>query len=236
MIHLPTVHVCTKFQSSRLHSSWEKCDKKFSFERLRKQKFLLEREKKTNKGADKQLEADSLLQVIPNICKKFQNPRRSSSWEIFDTNFPMYYTGVRDGQKEKWKKKAKKAKINHSILIFFPTIYLAPLKVYTKFEDSGSHRSRDFCDRNFIGEKNGQIKGLISRRLILFYTIQQFIPNICTKFQNPKCSSSWEIFDEKKSLHTHNYWNDKNYIPHIYFVYRGSGLQKTDILPVQTDF
>ena len=47
---------------------------------------------------------------------------------------------------EKWKKKAKS---NHSILVFFRTIYLAPIKVYIKFEDSGSHRSRDFCDRNF---------------------------------------------------------------------------------------
>ena len=47
--------------------------------------------------------------------------------------------------------------------------------------------------------------GMISRRrLILSYTIQQVIPNICTKFQNPRFSGSWEIFDEKKkSLHTH---------------------------------
>ena len=28
-IYMPTVHVCTKFQSSTSHSSWEKCDKKF---------------------------------------------------------------------------------------------------------------------------------------------------------------------------------------------------------------
>ena len=49
-------------------------------------------------------------------------------------------------KKEKWKKKAK---INLSILIFFPTIYLATLKVYTKFEDFGSHRSLEICDRNF---------------------------------------------------------------------------------------
>ena len=72
------------------------------------------------------------IQVIPNICTKFQNPRRSNSWEIFDTNFPMYmyYIGVRDGKME------KEGKIYHRILVFFPTIYLAPLKVYTKFEDS----------------------------------------------------------------------------------------------------
>ena len=74
----------------------------------------------------------TIQQVIPNICTKFQNPRHSSSWEIFDTNVPMYYIGVRDEKKEKWKKKTK---INHRILVFFPTIYLAPLKVYTKFKD-----------------------------------------------------------------------------------------------------
>ena len=33
-IHPPIVHVCTKFQPQGLNSSWEKCDEKFSFERL----------------------------------------------------------------------------------------------------------------------------------------------------------------------------------------------------------
>ena len=74
----------------------------------------------------------------------------------------MYYIGVRDGKKQKWKKNAK---INLRILIFFPTIYmyLATLKVYTKFEDFGSDRSREIYDRNFYWrerkmEKNGNDK------------------------------------------------------------------------------
>ena len=58
----------------------------------------------------------------------------------------MYNIGMRDRKKEKWKKKAK---INLSILIFFPTIYLATLRVYTKFEDFASHRSLEICDRKF---------------------------------------------------------------------------------------
>ena len=120
----------------------------------------------------------TIQQVIPNICTKFQNPRRSSSREIFDTNFPMYYMGVRDGKKGKIEKMVK---INLSILDFCPTIYLATLKVYTKFEDFGSHRCQKICDRN------------------LYIYNQMYI---CTKFQNPTFSSSWEIFDEKKSLHT----------------------------------
>ena len=43
-----------------------------------------------------------------------------------------------------------------------------------------------------VGEKEKWTnKGMISMRmLILSYTIQQIIPNVCTQFQNPKCSSS----------------------------------------------
>ena len=145
----------------------------------------------------------TMQQVIPIICTKFQNPKCSCSSEIFGTN-PVYYIGVRDGKKEKWKKKAN---INLTILIFFPTIYLATLKVYTKFKAFGSHRSREICDKFLLErKKNGKIKGMISRRrLILSYTIQQVIPNICTKFINPRFSSSCEIFDEKKSLHTNTH-------------------------------
>ena len=40
-------------------------------------------------------------QMIHNTCTKLQNPTCNSSWEIFVTNFPVYYTEVRDGKKEK---------------------------------------------------------------------------------------------------------------------------------------
>ena len=85
----------------------------------------------------------TIQQVIPNICTKFQNPRHSSSWEIF-TQISLCITF--EWEKEKWEKKAK---INHSILVFFPKIYLAPLKVYAKFENSGCNRSCEFCDEKF---------------------------------------------------------------------------------------
>ena len=121
--------------------------------------------------------------------------------------------GVRDGKKEKWKKKAI---INHSIMVFFSIIYLAPLNVYTKFEDSGCHRNRELCDGIFIAEnENGQIKGISRKRLIpeksvtktcnsclkigkkneeikgqisansliLVYTIHSPIVEVCIKFQ-----------------------------------------------------
>ena len=44
---------------------------------------------------------------------------------------------------------------------------------------------------NFVREKeNGQIKGLISNMwLILEYTVQLVIPDVCIKFQNPQSSS-----------------------------------------------
>ena len=47
----------------------------------------------------------------------------------------------------KTRKMEKEGKISLSILIFFPTIYLATRKVYTKFEDFD--RSLEICDRKF---------------------------------------------------------------------------------------
>ena len=41
------------------------------------------------------------IQVIPKVCINFQTPRLSMYREIFDTNIPMYYTGVRDRKSEK---------------------------------------------------------------------------------------------------------------------------------------
>ena len=72
------------------------------------------------------------------------------------------------------------------------------------------------------------------RRLILSYTIQQVIPNICTKFKNPRCSSSWEIFDEKKSLHTHKHTQllkrQKLYTAYTWYA---RGIIKIDLIPWQ---
>ena len=79
----------------------EKCDKKFNV-------LDFERKKIEEK-------------LIHNTCTKLQNPTCNSSREIFVTNFPMYYTGVIDGKKE------KEGKINISF-VFCPTIYLATLK------------------------------------------------------------------------------------------------------------
>ena len=118
--------------------------KKFVTENL-----LGEKEKLTNKAmisSSRLILFYTIQQVIPNICTKFQNPRRSSSWEIVWHKFPYVLHWS-----ERWKKKVK---INHRILVFFLTLYLAPLKVYTKFEDSGCNTSWEFCDEMFIGEKD----------------------------------------------------------------------------------
>ena len=138
--------------------------------------------------------------IISNIYTKFNNPKPSSFWEIFDGRSP--YTLHRS---ERWKNRKfeKEGKINISNLIFFYTINLTILQVYTNFEDPGSTRSWEICDRKFCSErkKNGQIHELISNMLlILCYTVQLVIPNVCTKYQNPKSSSFREISDGKKKL------------------------------------
>ena len=73
-------------------------------------------------------------QMIHNTCTKLQNLMCNSSREIFVTNFPTYYIGVRDGKKgERRQDKSQFCFLSHNIL--------GHLNVYTKFEDSGSHRS-----------------------------------------------------------------------------------------------
>ena len=140
----------------------------------------------------------TMQQVIPNICTSFQNPRWSCYWEIFDTNFPMYYVGVRDGKNGK-----KRQELISASWFSFPQ-YTWPLsRCIQNLKTLALIEAEKSVTKIFIGKKNGQIMGMISRRrLNLCYTIQQIIPNICTKFQNPRLSSSWEIFDEKKNLHT----------------------------------
>ena len=55
----------------------------------------------------------------------------------------MRYIGVTEGKIE------KEGKISFSIFIYIYTIHLAYLKVYTKFENTGSNRSREIFERNF---------------------------------------------------------------------------------------
>ena len=80
-------------------------------------------------------------------------------------------------KKQKWKKKAK---INLSILIFFPTIYLAALKGYTIFETLALIEAEKSVTNFFIGEKekwtnNGNDKQEVTQYKKLYPT---FVPNL----------------------------------------------------------
>ena len=85
----------------------------------------------------------TMQQVIPNICIKFQHPRCSCSWEIFDTNFPMYWS-------ETWKQVAQRATIAHlspmcqvnlprNLMQPFPT----PMMLHIKFDQDWPTGFRD---------------------------------------------------------------------------------------------
>ena len=62
------------------------------------------------------------------------------------------------------------------------------------------HNSSSWAELRWA--KKGQIKGMNNTRmLILSYTIQMVVPNVNTKFWNPRCSSSWEIFETNVPVH-----------------------------------
>ena len=57
---------------------------------------------------------------------------------LTEKNVNMYYIRVREGKNEKLKKEDK---MSISILISIYSVHFAFLKVYTKFENTGSNRS-----------------------------------------------------------------------------------------------
>ena len=101
------------------------------------------------------------------------------------------------------EKRKKKAKINLSILIFFPTIYLAMLKVYTKLKTLALIGAEKSVTEILIWQKEKRVKkgnGKQEEADSLLHNTTSHTEH-CTKFQNSRCSSSWENFDGKKSLH-----------------------------------
>ena len=141
--------ICTKFQNPRRISSWEIFDERrkslhtHTYTITEKTKTIYPLYTSYARGIIKRkISRRNLVlfpikqQMIHNTCTKLQNPMCNSSWEIFVTNFPMYYTGVRDGKKE------KEGRI-YICFVFCQTIYLATLNVYTKFEDWLSQNLRN---------------------------------------------------------------------------------------------
>ena len=121
----------------------------------------------------------------------------------------MWYIGVTEGKIE------KEGTMSFSIFIFIYTIHLAYLKVYTKFENTGSNRNREICDRSFFGEKEKWTnKGTDNQNdnqnvSVLLYTIQLISIKLRTKFQNPNSSSCWEIFDRTEKSGTEIFIGEK---------------------------
>ena len=117
------------------------------------------------------------------------------------------YNVLHKSDRRKNEKLKKEGKMRISILILIYTIHFANLKVYTKFENTGSW---EICDKFPLErKKNEQIKGLISNMWPFFYTIKLITIKLCTKFQNHKSSSLWDIFDRKKVFRQTNKQTDK---------------------------
>ena len=138
MIHLPTVHTCTKFQSSGPHSSWEKCDEKFQCWKL---------ERKKNEEIKGWISSSSLISVhlihLPTV-------------QVY-TNSNLLGLTVPKKSDEKfqcWKLERKKNEeikgwIGSSSLIPVYMIHLPTVHVCTKFQSSRPHSSQEKCDEKF---------------------------------------------------------------------------------------
>ena len=154
IIHLPTVHACTNFKSSRPHSSLEKCDEKFQCWKL---------ERKKNKEIMGWISSSRLNLVyiihLPTVhaCTNFQSSRSHSSLEKCDEKFQYW-------KLERKKTEEIKGRISSSSLIPVNMIHLPIVHVCTKFQSSRPHSSWIKCDKKFQcwkleRKKNEEIKG-----------------------------------------------------------------------------
>ena len=192
-IHLPTVYVCTKFQSSRPHSSWEKRDEKFQCWKL---------ERKKNEEIKGWISSSSLILVymmhLPtvNVCTNFQTSRPHSSREKCDEKFQCW-------KLERKKNEEIKGWISSSSLIPVYMTHLPTIHMCTKFQSSKPHSFQEKYDKKFQcwkleRKKNEEIKGRISSSILTpVYMMHLPTAHVCTKFQSSRPHSSWEKYDEK---------------------------------------
>ena len=93
----------------------------------------------------------------------------------------------------------------YTVQLVIPNLCTKFNKVYTKSKDPGFNRSGEICDKILLErKKNEEIKGLISNTsmwLFLCYTIQRVIPNLSTKFPNPKSSFAEKTLTEDFHMH-----------------------------------
>ena len=196
MIHLLTVHVCTNFQSSRPHSSREKCDEKFQCWKL---------ERKKNEEIKGWISSSSLSPVymihLPtvHVCTKFQSSRPYSSREKCDKKFQCWNL-------ERKKNEEILRWISSNILIPVYMIHLLTVYVCTKFQTSRPHSSWEKSDEKFQcwkleRKKNEEIKGWISSSsLNLVYMIHLPTVHACTKFQSSRPHNSRDEVCRKISM------------------------------------
>ena len=154
---MSTVQLCTKFQTSRPHSSRKKCDEKFPCWKL---------ERKKNEEIRGQISSSSLFPVytiyLPtvHVCTKFRSSRPHSSPKKCDEKFQCW-------KLERKKNEEIKGQISSSSLIPVNIIHLPTVHVCTKFQSSRPHSSREKCDEKFQcwklqRKKNEEIMGQIS--------------------------------------------------------------------------
>ena len=165
--NLPSVQVCTKFQPSRPHSSWQKCDRHFNIWKL---------ERKKNEEIKGQISSSSLIPVytihLPtvHVCTKFQSSRPNSSWGKCDENFNVWKLERKKNEGRKGQIRAAAwfrytryiCQLSTCVPIFNLLGLIVPEKSVTKHFNVWHWR-----------KKNEEIQvRIISSNLIAVYTIQ----------------------------------------------------------------
>ena len=186
--------MCTKFQLSRTHHSWEKCDKIFNVWKL---------ERKKNEELNKQQQSDSGIHNTSTHCSHV------ISSNLLGLTVPeKSVTKKFNIWKLERKKNELKGWISSSILISVYTIQLSICPLFMcipSFNLLGLTVPEKSVTKNFNvwkleRKKNEEIKEWIgTSSLFPVYTIHLPTVHVGTKFQSSRPHYSWEKCDEKFS-------------------------------------
>ena len=143
LIHLPTVHMCTKFQSSRPHSSREKCDKKFQCWKL---------ERKKNEEIKGQIRAAAWLQYTWYICPL---PMCVPSFNLLGLTVPeKSVTKNSNIWKVNWTWRLSIENLIHSFELVWDFM---PVLVIRKFDEDPIKNERASLETPFSHFKSGKL-------------------------------------------------------------------------------
>ena len=132
--------------------------------------FIGEKEKWTNKGTDNKYVAVfcyTIQLITIKLCTKFQNPKSSSCWKLFDRKKSKYSVKIFTGKKEKWTNKGTdKQYVAVFVTQYYPSLtsFVPNFRVLSQVVAEKSSQT----DSQFTNRQTNRQTNIVTEKAILY--------------------------------------------------------------------